>query len=557
MGRRRTRSRRSDRTEPKPVRDPSRNHTASVRQQLNLNHQSDNAGPRPGPTQAIPQPSGRQIHRSDRRSVGGITDNRTLVTLAASAVMIIGCTLPWAPPEGWSMPYLSGDDRLRPILPLLFTDYRPTLVVAVVALLTLLMLKPLWRIVYAFLVVIVLVNCFAPSLVTMLNNHYFTGIWLPVGRVISFLGLVIMTIYWLPILIHPDRRPVMRPLAIAAILPTMRRYADLSLIFPLIALGLSGTAAGLPLYALAGGMLDSPVGYSSPAAPPDTPLNANGQPVVAEASINYYELHLVFTALDAVNEVVTASIDFIQARARPRETVVLYVEGCSSDPCTHDGAITIHPEQYVVGGNTARYEASIRLPAGGDPRQYPFDTYGVSITIGVFPCDPQQCGFANPIPCLVIVNSGAGHGASRNSLDINSFTTRVAAYEVSPEWGVRVDHPVGIIVDIQRPAMLIVYVLAVVAIPLVFAVLISQSLALSNHDRPMETAVLYATLAAVGLTVLPLRAAVEPSDIAGTSLTRADLLLGSDLGLLATIAAFNHLRRRLRRVDHEHITPAQ
>jgi hypothetical protein len=98
---------------------------------------------------------------------------------------------------------------------------------------------------------------------------------------------------------------------------------------------------------------------------------------------------------------------------------------------------------------------------------------------------------------------------------------------------------------ISRSTLVAVYTYGVTAAPLVFAIVIGQLMLALVSKRYVEIATLYAGLAAAGLTVLPLRAALIPSDVPQTSLTRVDLILAYQLGLLAKlagIAAFAHWR---------------
>jgi hypothetical protein len=171
-----------------------------------------------------------------------------------------------------------------------------------------------------------------------------------------------------------------------------------------------------------------------------------------------------------------------------------------------------NPTLSQQGAALTEQIGTVTLSMAGDPQRYPLDSYqsSLGVTVGV--------------PTALVAGS---------------FTTSV---EVIADPGVRAfDWSFGTnksgttTLRAHRPLTTDLFVLSIAAIPLVVFTLMAVRL-FQGSSRPIEG---FFAVATIMLTILPIRLVLVPAEI--TSLTLVDYALGSEMALLAAIAALSYL----------------
>lgn len=172
----------------------------------------------------------------------------------------------------------------------------------------------------------------------------------------------------------------------------------------------------------------------------------------------------------------------------------------------------------------------------GDPKLFPSDRYVIQTGTRLVNAADQS---------TVERREYLGEPAGSSDLDVKLLEIRQAGDERF------------VVAEMSRSALVSAFVYAIALTPLVFAAVIGHLLFGRDRIGPADQATLYLGLAASGLTLLPLRAVLVPGEVQTASLTIADLVLGTEFGLLALLAALAHWHhmRRARKPAPEPSSP--
>jgi hypothetical protein len=164
---------------------------------------------------------------------------------------------------------------------------------------------------------------------------------------------------------------------------------------------------------------------------------------------------------------------------------------------------------------------SVTIPLEGYPRRYPLDQYQASIGVSI----SGTCAAMAPT-IEVLADPGVGN-FDWSSAQPNAGTgSAIAVTKGQQPICSSAAYPVAIAA--HRPATTRLFVLALVAIPLLLIVLLSLRLS-DGTPRSIDGLV---GVTAIMLAILPIRTVLVPGDI--TSLTLVDFALATEMALLAT-----------------------
>jgi hypothetical protein len=163
---------------------------------------------------------------------------------------------------------------------------------------------------------------------------------------------------------------------------------------------------------------------------------------------------------------------------------------------------------------------SVTVPLEGYPRRYPLDQYEATIAPSIF----GTCEFGPTID--VLADPGVGNfdwSAAQPRTTVGSAVAETKGHQPICSGA---GYPVAIAA--HRPATTRLFVLALVAIPLLLIVLLSLRLS-DGTPRSIDGLV---GVTAIMLAILPIRTVLVPGDI--SSLTLVDFALATEMALLAT-----------------------
>jgi hypothetical protein len=163
---------------------------------------------------------------------------------------------------------------------------------------------------------------------------------------------------------------------------------------------------------------------------------------------------------------------------------------------------------------------SVTVPLEGYPRRYPLDQYEATIASSV----TGTCLFTPTIDVL----ADPGVGNFDWSAAQPSTSTGSAVAETKGQQAVCSGASYPVAIAAHRPATTRLFVLALIAIPLLLIVLLSLRLS-EGTPRSIDGLV---GVTAIMLAILPIRTVLVPGDI--TSLTLVDFALATEMALLAT-----------------------
>jgi hypothetical protein len=305
-----------------------------------------------------------------------------------------------------------------------------------------------------------------------------------------------------------------------------------------LAVLLSGLALSVPLYALINSFSNEPTQLPAVPVTPDSGLvpvggNSLGAKTqddeflvlvdVSAARLNEANATLHISVQAPVNDISNTPAGQLPLSGRQ---YTLLVRGCGQSPCSSNGLVDMPYTSFVEETPAmVTFQTDVTLPLAGDPRQFPSDRYSLGTRLDVLRND-ISVGQEQPMQLFVL------DGGGPPDLEAGLIRPQVDPYELD--------------LDLNRSQTIAAYVYVVALVPCVFAALIYQWIGSTARIRRLEMSGLYGALAAVGLTLLPLRAVLIPPEIQTVSLTRVDLILAAQLGLLAGIATKAHWEWALR-----------
>jgi hypothetical protein len=177
--------------------------------------------------------------------------------------------------------------------------------------------------------------------------------------------------------------------------------------------------------------------------------------------------------------------------------------------------------QASTDGGAPQPIGSVTIPLEGYPRRYPLDEYQASIIVSI----SGTCVIMNPT-VEVLADPGVGNFDWSSAQPNTSTGSAMAVTKGQQAICSPAAYPVAIAA--HRPATTRLFVLALIAIPLLLIVLLSLRLS-DGTPRSIDGLV---GVTAIMLAILPIRTVLVPGDI--TSLTLVDFALATEMALLAT-----------------------
>jgi hypothetical protein len=211
----------------------------------------------------------------------------------------------------------------------------------------------------------------------------------------------------------------------------------------------------------------------------------------------------------------------------------LWVSDCDQSPC-EAGSLPILPDKFepYLGGKV--FTTTLPFTTFGTPSEFPNDGYEIFSRVAVV---GGSLTTPESLPLDAYVDPP--------SVDLSNVAVNVVPDSAIPTFGqlTQIDHNGRLLSLVAlRSPLAVGYAYVIALVPLVFALAIGYVMSAHFVGKPMDMATLYAGLAAAALVILPLRAILIPIDIQGFSLTRIDLVLGLDLGVLTGLASLAFCR---------------
>jgi hypothetical protein len=172
----------------------------------------------------------------------------------------------------------------------------------------------------------------------------------------------------------------------------------------------------------------------------------------------------------------------------------------------------------------------LQLELTGDPEQYPSDVYRVSATVSL------------ELPDGIVINSPLDEFSHMVSTAVQAASTLSGrdTYYIAQDTDTEILELRDLQFAIVRDFWSRTFIYSVVFTPLLLALVIGDLIRRMGLRRPESAAVVLISLAAVLLTLLPLRAVLVPPDI--PDLTRVDRALTAELMLFLSIFVLGYAR---------------
>lgn len=274
--------------------------------------------------------------------------------------------------------------------------------------------------------------------------------------------------------------------------------------------------------AVGGVPVDSSTGLPADAWPPLGHFVILIEPVAAKPASNAATMR--FTLMPP-QKLKTGEDDYQLTGELPK-SYTLYVTGCEQTICQSGLPIPSSAFRSRGGGfEPIEFATDLDVAMTGDPKLFPSDRYTVQTGTRLVNGDDQS---------TVEHDLYVGGPVGSSDLDVSLPRTCCVAGTQRTVFAI-----------LSRSVFVSAFVYAIALTPLVFAVVIGHLLLGRDRIETADQATLYLGLAVAGLTLLPLRVVLLPGEVATASLTIADLVLGTEFGLLALLAALAH-RQRMR-----------